>query len=364
MDIAGFLVKGTVFGLLNLSSDGQILNISGDVSGDDTEISRITEDSAVRNGETKSRIPIQTDIRITAGRKVEFLWPNADIPILQAYAASGSAIRLISDSLSGHFSINGDIDIRGGELFYFQRSFYIKEGSMSFKESEIQFDPRFSAVAETRDRTNNETVTISLIIDNQPLRSFTPRFESNPPLSQIEIFTLLGDKLSGSPTGENAINRAFISSTADVLAQFGVVRQVEKTIRDFLHIDMFSLRTQALQNAILFNVFRDTGESRSGGEFQGQAASPQNEIRIGNYFDNTTVFLGKYISADLFIQAMLSFRYDPLRSDMGGLWLEPDLSMEFKGPLFDIRWDFVPTHPENLWVSDVKITLSKKWTLP
>ncbi|MDR2097958.1 MAG: translocation/assembly module TamB [Spirochaetaceae bacterium] len=364
MNIAGFLVKGTVFGLLNLSSDGQILNISGDVSGDDTEISLITEDSAGRNGETKSRIPMQTDIRITAGRKVEFLWPNADIPILQAYAASGSAIRLISDSLSGHFSINGDIDIRGGELFYFQRSFYIKEGSMSFNESEIQFDPRFSAVAETRDRTNNETVTISLIIDNQPLRSFTPRFESNPPLSQIEIFTLLGDKLSGSPTGENAINRAFISSTADVLAQFGVVRQVEKTIRDFLHIDMFSLRTQALQNAILFNVFRDTGESRSGSELQGQAASPQNEIRIGNYFDNTTVFLGKYIGADLFIQAMLSFRYDPLRPDMWGLWLEPDLSMEFKGPLFDIRWDFVPTHPENLWVSDVKITLSKKWTLP
>jgi hypothetical protein len=363
MNIAGFFINGTVFGLLNMNSDGQMLNVSGDVGSDNMEISPTVEENGETGGKRNSFMPLQTDLNITSGKKVEFLWPNADIPILQAYAASGSGIRVVSDSLSGHFSINGAIDIRGGELFYFQRSFYIKEGSMSFNETEIQFDPRFSAVAETRDRANNETVTISLIIDNQPLRSFVPRFESNPPLSQIEIFTLLGDKLSGSPTEENAVNRAFVSSTADVLAQFGVVRQVEKTIRDFLHIDMFSLRTQALQNAILFNVFRDTESAQSGVILEGQV-NADNEMRIGNYFDNTTVFLGKYIGADLFIQAMLSFRYDPLRTDMGGLWLEPDLSMEFKGPLFDIRLDFVPTHPENIWVNDGKITLLKKWSLP
>jgi hypothetical protein len=363
MNIAGFLINGTVFGLLNMNSDGQMLNISGDVGSDNMEISPSVEEPGETGGERNSFMPLQTDLNITSGKKVEFLWPNADIPILQAYAASGSGIRVVSDSLSGHFSINGAIDIRGGELFYFQRSFYIKEGSMSFNETEIQFDPRFSAVAETRDRTNNETVTISLIIDNQPLSSFVPRFESNPPLSQIEIFTLLGDKLSGNPTEENAVNRAFVSSTADVLAQFGVVRQVEKTIRDFLHIDMFSLRTQALQNAILFNVFRDTDNTQSGVIMEGQV-NAENEMRIGNYFDNTTVFLGKYIGADMFIQAMLSFRYDPLRTDMGGLWLEPDLSMEFKGPLFDIRLDFVPTHPENMWVTDAAVTLLKKWSLP
>ncbi|MDR0409690.1 MAG: translocation/assembly module TamB domain-containing protein [Spirochaetaceae bacterium] len=369
MNVAGFTLIGSAFGLINLGSDGQSLSVLGDVGSDNIEISPLT-DEAEPQGERSAAptIPIQTDIRITAGRKVEFLWPNADIPILQAYAAAGSSIRVTSDNFTGHFSINGDIDIRGGEVFYFQRSFYIKEGSMSFNESEIQFDPRFSVVAETRDRTNNEPVTISMIVENQSLRSFTPRFDATPALSQIEIFTLLGDKLSGTPDSENAIQRAFVSSTADILAQFGVVRQFEKNIRDFLHIDMFSLRTQALQNAILLNVFRDNAASASpAGEADAAQLQPQsqNQMQLGNYFDNTTVFLGKYIGAGLFLQAMLSLRYDPLGvGGMDGLLIEPDLSMEFKGPLFDIRWDLVPTRRENIWISDNKITLSKKWTLP
>jgi hypothetical protein len=376
MNIAGFLLKGSVFGVINLTGDGQTLNILGDIGSDNIEISlAVNENGSSDDGERRSPLPVQADIKITAGRKVEFLWPNADIPILQAYAAAGSSIRVISDSLSRHFSINGDVGIRGGEVFYFQRSFYIKEGSINFNESEVQFDPRFSVVAETRDRTNNEPVTISMIVDNQPLKSFTPRLDSNPPLSQIEILTLLGDKLSGTPDEDNAIRRAFVSSTADVIAQFGVVRQFERTVRDFLHIDMFSLRTQAIQNAILLNVFRDGNEiTENEDTVQPQMRSQSNQVRIGNYFDNTTVFLGKYIGAGLFLQVMLSLRYDPLSTNMGGLVIEPDLSMEFKGPIFDIRWDLMPAYPENIWTNDNwisgnwvignKITLLKKWTLP
>jgi hypothetical protein len=363
-NITGFLVNGTVFGLLKLGSDGQALNISGEVSSDNIEISLAEEAAGEQGaGSAAQATPVQVDIMITAGRKVEFIWPNTNIPILQAYATAGSGLRVVSDTLSGHFSLNGEVDIRGGEVFYFQRSFYIKQGALNFNESEIQVDPRLSVVAETRDRTNNEPVTISMIVDNQPLSSFTPRFESTPALSQIEIFTLLGNSLSGTPSENNAIERAFMSSTADVIAQFGVVRQFERAIRDFLHIDMFSLRTQVLQNAILLNMFRGSDSGQAGDILQPQTQA-QNELRIGNYFDNTTVFLGKYIGADIFVQAMFSLRYDPLRIDMGGVWIEPDLSMEFKGPLFDIRWDLVPTHPENIWISDNKITLSKKWTLP
>jgi hypothetical protein len=364
MDIAGFSINGDVFGLLKLGSDGQVLNISGNIGSDSIEISLAEEDSGQQNGgEGSQPAPVQTDIMITAGRKVEFIWPNTRIPILQAYAAAGSNLRFVSDSLSGHFSLKGEVDIRSGEVFYFQRSFYIKEGTLGFNETEIQVDPRLSVVAETRDRTNNETVTISMIVDNQPLSSFTPRLEATPALSQTEIFTLLGNSLSGTPTEDNAIERAFVSSTADVIAQFGVIRQFERSVRELLHIDMFSLRTQVLQNAILLNMFRNSNSARSDDGLATQTR-PQNELRIGNYFDNTTVFFGKYIGAGLFLQAMFSLRYDPLRTDMGGLWIEPDLSMEFKGPLFDIRWDLIPAHPENIWISDNKITLSKKWSLP
>ncbi|MDR2445125.1 MAG: translocation/assembly module TamB [Spirochaetaceae bacterium] len=368
MNMAGFFMDGTVFGLLKLSGDGQTLNVSGNAGSDEIEISLSAEDSGSRYGGSGSQaMSVQTDITITAGKKVEFIWPNTNIPILQAYAASGSGLRIVSDTLSGHFSLKGEVDIRGGEVFYFQRSFYIKEGSLNFNESEIQVDPRLSVVAETRDRTNNEPVTVSMIVDNQTLSSFEPSFEATPALSQIEIFTLLGNNLSGTPTEDNAIERAFVSSTADVIAQFGVIRQFEKTVRDFLHIDMFSLRTQVLQNTILLTMFRGSDSTQTDGTLQSQTQTQtqtENELRIGNYFDNTTVFLGKYIGAGLFVQAMFSLRYDPLRTDMGGLWIEPDLSMEFKGPLFDIRWELVPTHPENIWITDNKITLLKKWTLP
>ena len=364
MNVAGFFIDGTVFGLLKLNGDGQVLNVSGDIGSDNIEISLSAEDAGAQNGGAAPQaMSVQTDIMITAGKKVEFIWPNANIPILQAYAAYGSGLRVVSDTLSGNFSLNGEVNIRGGEVFYFQRSFYIKDGSLNFNESEIQVDPRLSVVAETRDRTNNEQVTISMIVDNQPLSSFEPRFESTPALSQIEIFTLLGNSLSGTPTENNAIERAFVSSTADVIAQFGVIRQFENTVRDLLHIDMFSMRTQVLQNAILLNMFRGSDSAETGDILQPQAQT-QNELRIGNYFDNTTVFLGKYIGSGLFVQAMFSLRYDPLRPDMGGLWIEPDLSMELKGPLFDIRWELVPTHPENIWITDNKITLLKKWTLP
>jgi hypothetical protein len=120
-----------------------------------------------------------------------------------------------------------------------------------------------------------------------------------------------------------------------------------------------------MQNLILLNVFQSMESNTATTDEQLQAQSPvQSETRIGNYLDNTTVYLGKYIGAGLFLQAMLSLRYDPLRENMGGLWVEPDLSMEFKGPLFDIRWDLTPTHSENIWIPDNTITLSKKWTFP
>jgi hypothetical protein len=166
----------------------------------------------------------------------------------------------------------------------------------------------------------------------------------------MEILALLGQKFTGTPTdgSSGAIERAFLNSTTDLLAQFSVVRRLERQIRDFLHLDMFSVRTQVLQNAVL------------------QATGLQNPVDrisgVGNYFDNTTVFLGKYIGRDMFVQSMLSLRYDKNRTTWGGLGFTPvpDIGVELESPLFNIRWDFIPTHPENWYVNDNSITLT--WT--
>ena len=112
---------------------------------------------------------------------------------------------------------------------------------------------------------------------------------------------------------------------------------------------MFSVRTQILQNAF-FNAagIRQTPVDRIDG--------------VGNYFDNTTVFLGKYIGANMFAQTMLALRYDENKTSYGGLSFEWDVGVELQTPLLDIRWNFLPSHPENWWVDDNSFTLTWRKT--
>jgi hypothetical protein len=350
-DITGFLAHGDVSGNLRLTMEDLIFGITGDLTANNTEIGLDTDEIARAQGVdmfADIRNPVVLDIEVTTGRKVEFLWPNAEIPILQASADMGTRVKVATDTLGRRFSLTSDVKIRSGEVFYFERSFYIREGSLSFRENEIQFDPRISVRAEVRDRTNEGPVTISMIVENAPLLSFTARFESSPPLSQMEIFSLLGQNLTGAPVDESAgaMGWGFMNSTADALAQFSVIRRLERQIRDFLRLDMFSVRTQVLQNAVF------------------QAAGLRNRVDringVGNYFDNTTVFLGKYIGRDMFVQSMLSIRYDENKTTLGGYSFEPDIGVELESPLFNIRWDFIPAHPENWYVNDNSITLM--WT--
>jgi hypothetical protein len=350
-DITGFLAKGSVSGTMNLAMENMVFNVTGDLTADNTEIGLNTDEIYQAQGMNlfdQALIPTVLDIRVTTGQKVEFVWPSAEFPILQANADMGTKVKVTTDTLARRFSLTSDVKIRSGEIFYFERSFYIREGFLTFRENEIQFDPRITVRAEVRDRTNEGPVTVSMFVENAPLLSFTARFESSPPLSQMEIFALLGQNLTGAPADEStgAIQRAFVNSTTDILAQFSVVRRFERQIRDILHLDMFSLRTQVLQNAFFQAAgLRDPVDRNSG---------------VGNYFDNTTVFLGKYIGRDMFVQSMVSLRYDKNKTAMGGFTFEPDIGVELESPLFNIRWDFIPTHPENWYINDNSITLT--WT--
>jgi hypothetical protein len=355
MDVMGILAHGDSSGTLHMSMEDYVFTVSGNLTIQDTEISLDTSELfSKRNLDPSSVVSTAVDIAITSGRKVEFVWPITEFPLLQAYADMGTVLKISNDSLAGRYSVVGDINLRGGEIFYAERSFYIREGTLAFNENEIQFEPRISARAEIRDRTDTGPVTISMIIENAPLQSFTPRLESNPPLSQIDILSLLGQNLTGMPEeSTGAVQRAFLNSTADVLAQFSVVRRLERGIRDFLSLDLFSVRTQVLQNAFIQATGLQEQVDRTSG--------------VGNYFDNTTIFIGKYIGADMFAQGMFSFRYDENKINSGwltygGLTFEPDIGIELRSPLLAIRWNIVPMHPENLFINDNSFTLTWRWS--
>jgi hypothetical protein len=198
-----------------------------------------------------------------------------------------------------------------------------------------------------------------MIVDNERLMSFDARFESSPPLSQIDILSLLGQGLTGESQEEDgkAMNM-MLSSVTDILSQFLGLRRVERTVRDLLGLDMFSFRTQILPNAV----------SRLGNSAGGIGS-------VGNYFDNTTVFVGKYLGPDMFFQGMLTLRYNDMADPAGGLsgglyrmnndglvvgqmLLEPDIGIELHSPLFDIRWNITPIHLENLFINDTSFSLT------
>jgi hypothetical protein len=353
-DISGVLAQGDVSGDLYLGMEDRVFSISGDLTAHSTEISLDAEEMALAENRSyePGTISMVTDIKIKTGRRVEFFWPRSDFPILQAYTSLGTGIHITSDEISRRFTLQGDVKLRSGEIFYFDRSFYIREGTLFFNENEIQFDPRISARAEIREQSEEGPVTLSLIIDNAPLRSFTPRFESRPPLSQMEIFSLLGQVPEGAPGSAGDRGNILVSTSVDALTQFTVMRRLQRELRNFMGLDMLSLRTQLLQNV----VFQATGINRN--RSQDQEGTDERQQRAGNYFDNTTVFIGKYIGSDIFVQSLFSFRYDENKQTWGGLKLEPDIGIEMQSPLFTIGVNLVPLHSENWFIEDLSFSLT------
>jgi hypothetical protein len=109
---------------------------------------------------------------------------------------------------------------------------------------------------------------------------------------------------------------------------------------------MLSVRTQVFQNMVL---------QVTGTMFE--TTDPDVPYRVGNYFDNSTVFIGKYFGAAMFGQAILSFRYDGNKQSFGGLSIEPEIGLEMRSPLFDISFNMVPLHPENWFIDGISFSV-------
>jgi len=353
-NITGFTAKGDVSGKINIINENKAMDVSGSLFVNNTELGIILDEVMQARYEMETPLtPNVVNLTITTGPVVEFIWPNTNTPILRANPENGTIVTVFADTLTGQYTISSDIMIRSGELYYFDRSFYIRHGNLIFRENEQQFAPRITARAEIRERTDSGPVTVSMIIENEPLLSFVPRFETSPSLTQLEIYALLGHSMNtgGNDNSDNTAQRVLVSSTTDILSQIFAnselgqitgIRQFERMLRNFFNLDMFSVRTKILQNAASSAL--------------GQSSVDRNN-RLGNYFDNTTVFVGKYIGQDMFVQGMLSVRYDENVLTMGGLKFEPDIGIEFTTPLFNIRWDFFPYSPENWWVNDNSISI-------
>ena len=279
--------------------------------------------------------PLIADITLVSGKKVVFLWPNRNVPILTAYADTGQKVRIQTNPVIGSLDIDGEVGVKSGEVFYFQRSFRIREGSVLLEEDQNEVDPRISVRAESRDVTDaGEELRIYLVIENQPFSQFKPRFESVPPLSQTEIYAALGQNLRDEFGGDFYGLSSALLITSDIFSQFAVVRSLEQRVRDLLNLDLFSVRTYVLQNVLSEQLI------------PADAAFVPTTASAGRYLDNTTLFLGKYFGNDIFLEAMVRLRTNQaLLSNLDAgddLYVDSEIRLEWKTPLFLLELSLLP----------------------
>jgi len=337
-------VDGYATGAVRVRSDSTTTRLDGKIRANSCRITLQRQERDQPVSEGRPAIPLSVDMDISTGRSVEFYWPAINFPIVRTYARQGEHVAIYINEETGEFFMNGEVEIRGGEVFYFDRSFYLKQGSIAFEETLDEFDPWIYALAEIRERDlTNEEIKIFLEVNNK-LSLFSPRFYSEPSRPDVEILNLIGGTILNR-FEQTDFGTAAVMLTSDIIGQFGILTPFERAVREVLNLDLFTVRTQFLQNVLL-------------GKIRGENLVENNF----NPLDNTTLTLGKYLGTDLFLEALVRFQNVNELTSSSNIRTEGELNLEWVTPFFLLEWTFTPTHPENLFLSDNSIGLSWKYS--
>ena len=324
------------------------LNIDGTINVPEGTLSIIPRDQLVPDQlgtVVQRRQEVRLDLDFTSGYRVAFLWPSGDFPIIRAVASEGEQLHLTTGDVSYTFDLEGDIALRSGDIFYFDRSFYIREGSIIFKENERGFDPIISARSEIRELSDTGPVSVFLVIDEGRLSNLVPQLQSNPPLTSREIAAVLSGNIYDDRSS-GLSNTLRISG--DLITRFTIINDLERNLRETLGLDILSLRTQIFQNILLerLNLERDS--------------STDSLASLDSYLNNTSLFIGKYLGPNLFLQTLVSLRAaDPIAGSTATQPLEfsAEVGLEMQTPLFLLQWRVFPQDIQTLFLLDNTFSL-------
>ena len=349
--------QGDVSGKILMAGDFKELNLTGTAvlsNGVVSMLPKKVNDSSSSLG--------NIDLSVRTGKNLTAVFPSLDLPILKATASEGNTLRVKADIGQNQFSAVGKVGIRGGEIVYFQRNFYITEGTIDLNLTQDTMDPRVSAIARLKDFTSaGDKVDIYLTVDNDSVYELSPTFSSSPALSIEEISRILGNNIIPEDfTWSNDITTALAVATlaTDVIQQVGIIdinpiEDLELSIRNALNLDLFSIRSQVLQNIVLDTI-------------PGDFNSTITRNPIARYLDNTTIFLGKYITEDMFLQAIMQFTIDEdtnsglfITDDIG---LDIEVSYEWTNPLNTLTISMAPASFTTKDILD-SLSIGMSWSL-
>ena len=155
-------------------------------------------------------------------------------------------------------------------------------------------------------------------VENQYLNRMEPKISSDPAKSENDLQALLGQIVVADSS--NATDLLFAAS--EYALQSTVMRSMENKLRDLLNFDIFSIRTNILQNTL---GIRDLSK---------------NNLSIGNFLDNSTVYIGRYLGSSLYIDAMLHVSFDNAGTSdiisVGQPIFQPEFGIELEGPLSNV----------------------------
>ena len=342
-------VEGNIATDLSMFLENNVLELSGWVSGEnvDAVLRLFSLSNLASSASTDVENPLQiiADIDVMLGTHVAVELS----PVIRCVFVPNTKITVNINQPSGIYMIDGDLRLKSGDLSYLNRSFYIKSGAIKFNKNDIS-NPIITLNAETREKDENaQTVKIILSVEEQYLKSLQPKFASEPPKSENEIKALLGQIVIAD--SDSAADILFAAS--DYALQSTLMRQAENKLRDLLNFDIFSVRTNILQNTYNLSVSKNLSSEN---------------LSIGNFLDNTTVYIGKYLGSFLYVDAMLHVTFaDNIKgfSDTGKLMFQPEIGMELESPFANVRVNMAPDINallKNQFVPSTSVTLSWKFT--
>ena len=336
---------------LDLFFENNVLEVNGKISGENVDAGANL--FALSNLTSSSYEEIENPLMIIADLDIS-LGTHASVqldPVIRCVFVPNTNILININQPAGSYMINGALNLKSGDLSYLNRNFYIKSGAIKFNKNDIT-NPIITLNAETREKDDNQqTVKIILSVEDQYLKNLQPKFSSVPPKSENEIRGLLGQIVLAD--SDDAVDLIFAAS--DYALQSTIMRQAENKLRELLNFDIFSVRTNVLKNTYNLSVSRNL----TGGN-----------ISIGNFLDNTTVYIGKYLGTSLYIDAMLHLSYEnggikTKDSSDGVLTFQPEIGMELESPFANIRINMAPDLNallKNQFVPSTSVTLSWKFT--
>lgn len=348
-------IWGDVSGHLSVVGYDNFVHLGGDITADDLQMSIGMEPMPEWWGTRKTTI---MDMNLLLRSNVSFVLPLGPDPILTAMLAENQRIS-VSIPETGGLSISGNLDIRSGEFFYFQKNFYITEGSIGFPETgygEASFNPIINLRARLKDfDSDGRPVDIFLVLRNATLDNISPTFESSPNKDINEIMSILGGAIL--PTGvygDVSVSSVFslVSASVDILSRVGILRSadngLEASIRNSLSLDTFSIHTNIVENILYDTVSLASSNLRE-----------DNVSPMARYLNGTTLYLGKYISPELYFEGMVHLQSSTDREDVShsfiadDLDLDIELSLEWNNPMCTVTFF---TRPGNITIYDVMDT--------